>query len=970
MYYFMNKKIYTLLAAGLMGGLSVNAAVTDGKLHQLKVGDKYLSITRTYNNTADSLIMADPADVNPKTYDSDVMSDLFKKSLWKIVKSAADNTVDPVYTLTNYATGKVLSLDLSKADGTIRAGQSTWKITSDKLNAVKAGKTYAIALDGAKVKVVETDAAVTDGQAFGSATATAAVVLNAEQVNGLYGTANVLDFAKSLEGNPLDGVPFQALNEDANGFMNLRLTTGKYLVVDTTKWTNSVNDFSYWKLTTDALPTTAATTAKAPAVVSALLANGRTAEVYKFKLTLNVKDGYVISITPEAVPVFAGNNDIKAKVFCYDKEVTARPLVYGQFASSTQVLAATSNPEGDDKLATAYASFGTPEAPSALDPDYTYYIQDYNKYVHNNNGAATADRNRNYKGYLTSDDCNGSGIAKSTVAIPSNMWYLNGFSLNNMQTNTQLVNAPILLVNEAEGIYAFGTDTLKLTKGPKVKDARKMGYKAVSANDLVNGAASLRLVSGLADDLYVTLSEKDGALYVANGELADAMKLKLDEAYSWEEGNKVARPVYTVTDRMGVKTLTYRNEDGKMRFMMDGENRVWEGDVVYLSFQAVGSDDNYKLVFRQKGNYHWVPEVADDPSTTDVDEYVPGHYEFDYWTENQAITANAATGLLEAASVCDVTKNYIFEFAKKDAPTYGAPKYGHVQITTLEDDNKMIAPQLDGFASLKAEGQILKSDLYTNDTLKLWLDTAFIVDEVAPFYYLSSSAFNEEGDLRNYLFNPYNYSRAIDAHNADLDFDEEPIENPYPFKSGSDWDNYMAYRAAFTPAAVCGEDSLAIFEKDTIDVRELNPAAVAFVVVPEEGDEVYNIVSGLQKKNFDYDPENEDDEMFIDTDEWYLAQLNNVLFWTHDASKAEKFVINRTTAPTANEAVEAETVKVIAGQGVVTVQGAAGKVITVANILGQTIANQVAASDNVTIAAPAGVVVVAVDGEATKVVVK
>ena len=44
--------------------------------------------------------------------------------------------------------------------------------------------------------------------------------------------------------------------------------------------------------------------------------------------------------------------------------------------------------------------------------------------------------------------------------------------------------------------------------------------------------------------------------------------------------------------------------------------------------------------------------------------------------------------------------------------------------------------------------------------------------------------------------------------------------------------------------------------------------------------------------------------------------------------------------------------------------------ITVADILGRTIANQVAASDNVTIAAPAGVVVVAVEGEATKVVAK
>ncbi|MCF2657576.1 hypothetical protein JQM83_00020 [Parabacteroides distasonis] len=76
-----------------------------------------------------------------------------------------------------------------------------------------------------------------------------------------------------------------------------------------------------------------------------------------------------------------------------------------------------------------------------------------------------------------------------------------------------------------------------------------------------------------------------------------------------------------------------------------------------------------------------------------------------------------------------------------------------------------------------------------------------------------------------------------------------------------------------------------------------------------------------------------------------------------------------TTAPTANEAVAAE-VSVVAAQGAIIVKGAAGKVVTVANILGQTIANQVAASDNVTIAAPAGVAVVTVDGEATKVIVK
>ena len=103
----------------------------------------------------------------------------------------------------------------------------------------------------------------------------------------------------------------------------------------------------------------------------------------------------------------------------------------------------------------------------------------------------------------------------------------------------------------------------------------------------------------------------------------------------------------------------------------------------------------------------------------------------------------------------------------------------------------------------------------------------------------------------------------------------------------------------------------------------------------------------------------------------YLKWMNGAIVVVPEIANADVYNLKATDEdPTANEAIAAEGVQVIGGQGAVTVQGAAGKVITVANILGQTIANQVAASDNVTIAAPAGIVVVAVEGEATKVVVK
>ncbi|MDD2952329.1 MAG: DUF6383 domain-containing protein [Parabacteroides sp.] len=74
---------------------------------------------------------------------------------------------------------------------------------------------------------------------------------------------------------------------------------------------------------------------------------------------------------------------------------------------------------------------------------------------------------------------------------------------------------------------------------------------------------------------------------------------------------------------------------------------------------------------------------------------------------------------------------------------------------------------------------------------------------------------------------------------------------------------------------------------------------------------------------------------------------------------------------TSNDEVSVEGVSVIAGNGTVTVQGAAGKSVVISNILGKVVAETVLSSDNATIAVPAGIVAVAVEGEdAVKTIVK
>ena len=766
--------------------------------------------------------------------------------------------------------------------------------------------------------------------------------LSVSEINGLYGTSSVFDFEKDLNGNPIDGVAINAVSikDETNGFVNIRLNNGKYLVVDSAKWTNSVNNNSYWKLTTDALPTAFADEDEKSTDLAdvALLENGRSADFYAFKIKLNIAEGYKMTIYPKAVPVYKNSNEENGKqtAFSYGTETTSRALVYGKFADSKEVLAATSTVASNDKLQDAVATFGVVEAPDALDTDYTYYVQFYNKKkVSTETGNWIADANYNKYVYTACDES--KAYAKASVEAPAYMWYLDETTgeLKNMIVTTESYEGFITLINEENGVYAFGTDTLKLTKGPKVKDAQKMGYKVVTKADEVNGALSFRLVSLLADDLYMV--SKDGVMYVANSELTDAQKLKVVATETPNEdgeieyatvGNNVVKPVYNITDRLGKKVLVLKNE----KFVLVDKDSEGVAPLA-VSFLSMGKNNQYKIVYN----------------------------------DNNSITANAASGILAETTLCD-NQNVIFEFATQEAPAYGAPAIGHVQISTMEDDNKVIANQKDGFAALKAEGQsILKSDVYTQDTLTMWLDTACVTfDETMPLYYISTKTFNAEAETRNFLINPANISAAINKNNEDPDATE--IEDIYDYASVA---GKNTYRAAFVAASVCGLDSIAI-DGDTIGLMQLNPAAIAFEVAAEISDEAYRIVSKLHAVNDEYDAEDEESLPYEETAETlYLAQLNNVLFWTADQAKAEIFVINRASTPTANEGIEAEsTVNVIAGNGTVTVQGAAGQTVTIATVLGKVVANEVVASDNATIAAPAGVVFVTVNGETTKVVVK
>ena len=110
------------------------------------------------------------------------------------------------------------------------------------------------------------------------------------------------------------------------------------------------------------------------------------------------------------------------------------------------------------------------------------------------------------------------------------------------------------------------------------------------------------------------------------------------------------------------------------------------------------------------------------------------------------------------------------------------------------------------------------------------------------------------------------------------------------------------------------------------------------------------------------------------TEEGYLRWVNGCLVVDSDYTKGDVFNMdeNETRTPTANEEISAESASVVVAgtNGAVVVKGAEGKNVIVSTILGKVVANEVLTSDNAQITAPAGVVVVSVDGESFKVVVK
>ena len=160
-----------------------------------------------------------------------------------------------------------------------------------------------------------------------------------------------------------------------------------------------------------------------------------------------------------------------------------------------------------------------------------------------------------------------------------------------------------------------------------------------------------------------------------------------------------------------------------------------------------------------------------------------------------------------------------------------------------------------------------------------------------------------------------------------------------------------------------------VIDKEEVGNAKYSFAKFAFKMIDEANNEF------VIETAYDYTPVKwvNGEPVEYEVSKGYLRWDNSFLVVTPNLDDAEHFTMEASELnATANEEISAENsaVSVVATDGAVIIKGAEGKNVVIATILGKVVANETINSDNETIAVPAGIAVVSVDGESFKVVVK
>ena len=559
------------------------------------------------------------------------------------------------------------------------------------------------------------------------------------------------------------------------------------------------------------------------------------------------------------------------------------------------------------------------------------------------------------------------------------------------------IDANRLYYGEKDNEYVYGGDTylIETVENHEAKD----GYSQLS--DVKNTKFHIAYSSGIFGNAWFTenhqgvdnhtiglSTDKETALVFTATEYAKERAIKHDED---AHTNK-----YVPTDSIYViSKLGFYDKDAKKFDSKDdtlkvvsysfvnqyGEPLIWNGNrYVSSTEKSVAADkfalrkDNGKLNLRpvvgewdSQGKHYtsWI-------SAGDNESYLTHQY---FGTTNKAYAGDAdEEGILSQTWMYNRTENDLFTVEPTEKPMYRTVINPLDTISIFRNDNpKSILFEDKGFLGMENLAQ------YPSIAPAMVADTAYVRDNTyRPQYMLvvnpditpagmwceehqsatCEHAVPTKGWVEGrYLVNLVDTAIVWDIANKHKD------NNPYI-------NTEKFYRLGFVQAKHI-EDSLIIAStNDTLMVgtEDYNQAKFAFRYVDTDAKSLR-----IETANYKRLPGVKEAEVNEENELGYVKWMNGVVVVVDKIEDGDVFNMNEDEQgdPTANDAIATEGVSVIATEGAVIVKGAAGKNVVITNVLGQTIANTVITSSEAQISAPAGIVVVAVEGEAAvKAIVK
>ena len=452
----------------------------------------------------------------------------------------------------------------------------------------------------------------------------------------------------------------------------------------------------------------------------------------------------------------------------------------------------------------------------------------------------------------------------------------------------------------------------------------------------------------IADELYVALGATATADLEVSKDAADALKwsvVKFD-ASADDLDALVSDTIYAYNDyayydaaKREVKVETAGDTIAVVAygFKLYGKDKTYLGVASYKlkpsanDVEDVADAQRFLIKINKNGSYSLIEVPTAEIDYREIIEAATKAFTVD----GTAKVDNNTSGTSIYYDYAGITYNFSIA---KDEPT---PSLAHKPAyVTLNADNKgYVAMDSVTFEGIVAPVSLLKS-AYTSDELTFRLDTADS-EAYVPSFYISH--------IGKFMYNAKDSAEYYNDGTASA-------EGNKMYKLVDD-----NAKAIFRAATLVSPDTLTT----TVNGKEAKVAVEANKgVLAGLNNFKYQIVQATADSEGEYVVKSVNDG-------YYLYNLNGFLGFTPDAAKALVVNVEQSQSPVANEAVTTSSVKVIAGNGVVTVIGAQGKKVAISNVLGQTIANTVISSDNAAINVPAGIVIVAVEGEAAvKAIVK